>query len=319
MTITKDKMVHMYRKMLEIRTFEEEVYRLFLQGEILGTLHQYQGQEAVAVGVCTALNPGDFIFSTHRPHGHSIAKGMSMRAIMAELYAKKTGCCKGKGGSMHIGSLSEGVLPANAIVGANIPIASGAGLAFKCKKSRQVAVSFFGDGASNEGAFHEGINFAAVQKLPVVFICENNLYGCQTSTQRVLAIENIADRAAAYGIEGVVVDGNDVITVYNRTTAAVDRARGGDGPTLIECKTYRHCGHSRSDPARYRPKGELEQWQLRDPLVLMRKQLLNKGILNHDDLEQLKEEIAAEVQDAIEFARGEPSPSPEEVHVDVYR
>lgn len=318
--MTEDKMRHMYRKMLEIRTFEEEIHYLFLQGELSGTIHQYQGQEAVAVGVCAALSSDDFILSTHRSHGHSIAKGMSMREIMAELYAKRTGCCKGKGGSMHIGNISKGVLPANAIVGANIPIASGVALALKCKQNRQVAVSFFGDGASNEGAFHEGINFAAVQKLPVIFVCENNLYGCQTSVRRVLAIDNVADRAAAYGIKGIVADGNDMIAVYECAAAAVEHARSGKGPTLIEYKTYRHCGHSRSDPANYRPEEELKKWQQHhDPLILMQKRLLDQKILDRKALEQLKKEVTAELQDAIEFARGEPSPSQEEVFDDVYR
>ena len=250
--------IEMYRKMLEIRHFEDKIYYLFLQGVMPGTIHLYQGQEAVAVGVCSNLRKEDVITSTHRPHGHALAKGVSMKAMMAELFAKSTGCCKGKGGSMHMGDIEVGVIPAIAIVGGGIPVATGAALAFKMKKTDQVVACFFGDGASNEGAFHEAINMGAIWNLPIVYVCENNLYGASTHVSKVMKIGDIAERARAYGIPGKIADGNDVIEVYTTVREAIARARNGDGPTLIECKTYRRGGHSRSDGCHYRDKSEEE-------------------------------------------------------------
>ena len=222
----------LYRAMLLIRRFEERVYFLFMDGEIPGTLHQYQGQEAVAVGVCDALERTDWITSTHRPHGHALAKGVSARAAMAELYGKETGCCRGRGGSMHLGDPDVGMLPAIAIVAGGNTVVTGLGLAFKLRRSGQVAACFFGEGATNEGAFHEGLNFAAVQRLPVVFVCENNMYGASTPFTRVSLVEDVADRAAAYGVPGRIVDGMDVLAVREATVDAVAAARAGDGPTL---------------------------------------------------------------------------------------
>jgi len=244
LTLPKTKLIEIYRKMLEIRHFEEKVFDLYGQNLVLGTIHLYAGQEAVAVGVCANLRKDDYVTSTHRGHGHCIAKGARLDKTMAEILGKKTGYCKGKGGSMHIADFSIGMLGATAVVGAGIPIAAGAGLSIKLRGTDQVVACFFGDGASNQGTFHEGINIASVWKLPVIFVCENNLYAMGTRQSIVMAIENIADRAVAYGIPGVVVDGNNVLAVHEATQKAVERARKGEGPTLIECKTYRLKGHS---------------------------------------------------------------------------
>ncbi|MDH5532610.1 MAG: thiamine pyrophosphate-dependent dehydrogenase E1 component subunit alpha, partial [Candidatus Bathyarchaeota archaeon] len=236
-------MIEVYRKMLEIRRFEEKVYDLYGENLVPGTIHLYAGQEAVAAGVCANLRSDDYITSTHRGHGHCIAKGAQLKRVMAEILGKKTGYCSGKGGSMHIADFSIGMLGATAVVGAGLPIAAGAGLSIRLRKTDQVVACFFGEGASNQGTFHEGINMAAIWKLPVLFVCENNLYAMGTRQSIVMAIENVADRATAYGIPGVVVDGNDVMAVYEAAREAVERARSGKGPTLMECKTYRHKGH----------------------------------------------------------------------------
>ena len=273
-TISKEKLLEMFEAMFLIRHFEDRIYYLFLQGIMPGTIHLYQGEEAIAVGVCSNLRKDDVITSTHRPHGHAIAKGVSITTLMAELFGKTTGCCRGRGGSMHVGDLEVGALPAIAIVGGNIPIAVGVALAFKFQKSDRVSACFFGDGASNEGTFHEAINMAAIWDLPVIFICENNFYGASTHVSKVMKIANIADRAMAYGIPGKIVDGNDAIAVYQAVRKAVERARSGQGPTLIECKTYRHGGHSRSDAGHYRPKNEKEEWLKKDPIVRLEKKLI---------------------------------------------
>src|SRR5687768_9054669 len=257
-TLTKSRLpaaeecLALYRSMLLIRRFEERCNALFLRGRIPSTLHLYIGQEAVAIGVCAALRPDDYLTSTHRPHGHALAKGVSPGGIMAELFAKATGCCKGKGGSMHVGDMAVGMPPAIAIVGGGQPIAAGMALSAKMRRSGQVVASFFGDGGANEGAVHEAMNMAAVWRLPVLFVCENNLYGASTPIGQVAAVKDLADRASAYGFPGVVVDGNDVLAVREAMSKAVERARSGGGPTLLECKTYRTCGHSRSDACGYR-------------------------------------------------------------------
>ena len=253
-----DQLVKLYRRMLLIRRYEDHLYRLFLQGLVPGTLHQCQGQEAVAVGVCAALRVDDVIFSTHRPVGHLLAKGASIAAITAEIWGKATGCAGGKGGQMHLVDVAVGAMPSNAIVGANIPIATGAAIGFRLRGLDRVAVSFFGDGAANIGTFHEGINLAAVRKAPVVFVCENNLYAASTHMSLTTGITDIADRAKGYGIPGAVVDGMDVIAVYRSAAEAVRRARAGEGPTLLEYKTYRYPGHSRGDPGNYRNRQEME-------------------------------------------------------------
>jgi len=316
--LEKEKLLLLYKQMLSIRLFEDRIYHFFLQGIIPSTLHQYQGQEAIAVGVCTALNKDDFITSTHRPHGHAIAKGVPMKKITAELFGKVTGCCRAKGGSMHIGDYSIGMLPAIAIVGSGIPIATGVALAFKLKKTKQVVVSFFGDGASNQGSFHESLNMAAVYNLPVVYVCENNLYGASTHISKVMKLENIADRASAYGIPGIVADGMDVLEIYRVTNEAVERAREGGGPTLIECKTYRYSGHSRSDPAKYRPKEEVDFWKAKDPILQFRRKMFEMNILTQEEDEKIKSEVEKEVEVAINFAIESPLPSPETALEDVY-
>jgi pyruvate dehydrogenase E1 component alpha subunit len=304
--------------MLEIREFEERIRFLFLEGKMPGTVHQYIGMEACAVGVCSALEKDDVIASTHRPHGHALARGISMEAIMGELYGRTTGCCRGKGGSMHIGDLSKGMVPAIAIVGANIPIATGMGLAFKLKKEPRVAVSFFGDGASNEGAFHEGLNMAAVYRVPAVFVCENNQYGASTSINRVLKLDNIADRAAAYGMQGDIANGMDVLDVYEHAKAALDRARKGDGPTLLELKTFRLCGHSRRDPNNYMSAEEKEYWQKKDPLPYFEKILMKRKVLTKDKVEKMKKDVEQRVEKAIEAGQHGSQPDAEEVYSGFY-
>lgn len=311
-SMTKSQLVELCRQMYIIRAFEEKIYYLFLSGSIVGTVHQYQGQEAVAVGVCAHLTEDDVITSTHRPHGHALAKGVSPRAAMAELFGKRTGCCHGKGGSMHLGDLAVGMIPAIAIVGGGIPVATGVGLSFKMMKEPRVAVCFFGDGASNEGAFHEGLNFAAVQTLPIVFVCENNLYGASTPYYKVSLVRDVADRAAAYGMPAEVVDGMEIADVYEAAGRAIERARSGRGPTLLECKTYRFVGHSRSDPAKYRPDEEEARWRERDPLIVYARFLVDQGSASEEDLARLREEVQAEIEDAVNFAQMSPDPRPEE-------
>jgi TPP-dependent pyruvate/acetoin dehydrogenase alpha subunit len=303
-------LLDMYRTMLTIRRFEERCNYLFMQGRIPSTLHLYIGQEAVATGVCAHLSTEDYVLSTHRPHGHAIAKGVAPRAIMAELFAKSTGCCQAKGGSMHVGDMEVGMVPAIAIVGANIPIAAGMGLAAKRLGTDRVAVSFFGDGAANEGAFHEGMNMAAIWDLPVVYVCENNLYAASTPVSVAFKIEDIADRAAAYGIPGVVVDGNDVVAVYEAAGVAIARARRGEGPTIIECKTYRLCGHSRSDPRTYRSKEEETEWEAIDPIPRQGAQLKEAGLATDESLTAIEGEVESLVDEAVAFAEESPSPQP---------
>ncbi len=316
--IGKDKAIGMLQRMIEIREFEERIRLLFLEGKMPGTIHQYIGQEACAVGVCWALEKDDVMASTHRPHGHAIARGIPMDAIMAELYGKTTGCCKGKGGSMHIGDLSKGMLPAIAIVGGNIPIVGGMALAFKLRNEPRVAVSFFGDGASNEGAFHESLNMAQIYKVPAVFVCENNLYGASTSIKLTAKVENIADRACAYGMRSDIGDGMDVLDVYRRTKNAAEFARSSKGPTLLELKTFRFCGHSRRDPNNYMTKEEREYWKLRDPIILFENLLLTEGILDDKEILNLRKEVDTIIDKAVEFGQTGPNPEPEDTYKDLY-
>jgi len=318
LNLPTEKLTNMYGKMLEIRFFEEKVFDLYAQNIVPGTIHLYLGEEAVAVGVCSLLRKNDYITSTHRGHGHCIAKGAELKRTMAEILGKKTGYCKGKGGSMHIADFSIGMLGATAVVGAGLPIAVGAGLSAKLRKTDQVVACFFGEGASNQGTFHESINMASTWKLPVIFVCENNLYAMGTRQSTVMAIENVADRAVAYGIPGVVVDGNDVLAVYEATQKAVERARNDEGPTLIECKTYRHKGHSRVDPAKYRPKEEVEEWLTKDPIKRFKEKLLQTNTLTEAEIEQIEKEVSAEIEEAVKFAMESPYPAPEEALEDVY-
>ncbi len=314
---THEQLLKMYQLMVTIRRFENRLYQLFLQGLVPGTLHQYQGQEAVAVGVCTALQPDDIIFSTHRPVGHGIAKGMTLKSIAAEIMGNADGCAGGKGGQMHLTDISVGMMPSNAIVGANIPIATGAALGFKLRGEERVSISFFGDGAANIGAFHEGINLAAVKNAPVIFICENNQYAASTHISLTMKIENIADRAESYGIPGKIVDGMDVIAVREITQQAVERARLGKGPTLIEAKTYRFMGHSRGDPGKYRGEVELSDWQSRDPIPLFRTYLVDHGV-DRLTLDSLEESIDEGIDEAVKYALAAPHPDPSETYSHVY-
>jgi pyruvate dehydrogenase E1 component alpha subunit len=316
--LEKARLLETYRKMLEIRCFEEKVYDLYGRNLVPGTIHLYAGQEAVAVGVCANLGRDDYITSTHRGHGHCIAKGARIDKIMAEILGKKTGYCKGKGGSMHIADFNVGMLGATAVVGAGIPIAAGAGLSIKLRRTTQVVACFFGEGASNQGTFHEGINIASTWALPVLFVCENNLYAMGTRQSRVMNIANVADRAAAYGIPGKAVDGNDVLAVYEVAREAVGRARRGEGPTLIECKTYRQKGHSRFDPATYRPEDEVKRWLEKDPIQRLKTRLLKDNVLTEQKAKEIEDEVATEVEKAVEFAEESPYPEPEEALEDVY-
>jgi len=317
-SLTREKLVEMYEKLVEIRFFEDKVFELYGQNLVPGTIHLYAGEEAVAVGACSALGRTDYITSTHRGHGHCIAKGADLKRTMAEILGKKTGYCKGKGGSMHIADFSIGMLGATAVVGAGLPIAVGAGLSAKLRKTDQVVVCFFGEGASNQGTFHESLNMASAWKLPVVFVCENNLYAMGTRQSRIMNVEDVAKRAVAYGISGKSVDGNDVIAVYEATRDAVEFARKGEGPTLIECKTYRRRGHSRVDPARYRPKEEVAEWLRRDPIKRFEDYLLQNDVLTEEELQSVKAQVADRIDDAVKFALESPYPAPEEALEDVY-
>ncbi len=301
-----------------IRRYEEHLYRLFLQGLGPGTLHQCQGQEAVAVGVCTTLRADDLIYSTHRPVGHLIAKGASLGAMTAEIWGKATGCVGGKGGQMHLADFSVGAMVSNAIVGANIPIAAGSALAFRMLGLDRVAVSFFGDGASNIGAFHEGLNLAAVKRAPAIFVCENNLYAASTHISQAMNIRDIADRAAAYGMPGAVVDGMDVEAVHAVAAKAVARARRGDGPTLIECKTYRFRGHSRGDPGGYRRAEEHQAWLERDPIERTRTKLIERFGAEPARLAAIEQRAQERVEAAVAFALASPEPEPSDALTNVF-
>jgi len=318
MTVAKEKLLDMYRTMVRIRRFEERVSEEFAAGNIPGSVHVYIGEEAVATGAIAHLRTDDYIMSTHRGHGHLIAKGGKMDLMMAELFAKKTGYCLGKGGSMHIADLDIGMLGAAGIVGSGIPIATGAGLSARMRGTDQVAICFFGDGASNIGRFHEGINLASVWKLPVIYVCENNLWAVSVPTSTSLAIQDVADRGVAYGIPGVVVDGQDVMAVYEAVGEAVTRARKGTGPTLIEAKTYRYRGHFEGDAGTYRPQEEIEKWMARDPVNIFQDQLIKMNVLTGKQAEEIDKEALEEVAKAVQFAKDSPFPKPEETLDNVY-
>jgi pyruvate dehydrogenase E1 component alpha subunit len=310
----------MLRLMQTIRRFEERASADYHAGKIYGVVHCYIGEEAVAVGVCAALNKDDQIISTHRGHGHCIAKGADLNRMMAELYGRETGYCKGKGGSMHIADFGIGMLGANGIVAGGISIITGAGLAAQLEGKGRVAVSFFGDGASNAGPFHESINIAAAWKLPVIYVCENNLYAAQTSAASTHAMRDVAGRAAGYGIPGVVVDGNDVLAVYEAAREAVARARAGEGPTLLECKTYRWRAHTeRKGQPDYRPKEEIEAWKKEDPIARLIKHLkAQQGQLSEEEWQQMDKEILAAIEKSVAFAEASPFPAPEKALEDVF-
>lgn len=320
MNPSQKQMIEMYKTMVTIRLFEGRLPELYATG-FTGLTHLYIGQEAVAAGVCANLRKEDYITSTHRGHGHVIAKGGELKYMMAELFGKKTGYCKGKGGSMHIANINIGILGANGIVGGGIPIAVGAALSCKMRKTDQVTACFFGDDASNTGAFHEGLNLASIHHLPVVFICENNLYGISVPQKQHQAIKDISIRAKAYNMPGITVDGNDVLAVYEASGKAVERARAGEGPTLIECKTYRWRGHHEGDPnrgSRYRPAKEVEEWMKKCPIRRFEERLIKKKILTKEKVKTIREEIEKEIDKAIAFARESPYPNPQDLYEDVY-
>ena len=316
--LPRELLVRMYRTMLEIRCFEDRVFDLFAEGKVAGSTHLAQGQEATSVGACSALRPDDLMVCTYRGHAACLAKGMGLREAMAEILGRATGCCAGKGGSMHLTDVEVGAMGSFAIVGAGIPVACGLAWAARYRGTGQVVACFFGDGAANIGAFHEGLNLASVWKLPVVFICENNLYGEYTPIADTTPVADLATRAAAYAMPGEVVDGNDAEVVHSAVTAAAGRARAGEGPTLLEAKTYRQKGHSRSDPAKYRPPGELEAWLARDPIVVLRQRLVSLGALSEERAEAVAAEARESVADAEAAALADPFPDAAALRRQVY-
>jgi len=305
-------------KMYLIRKFEEAAEDCYMRGLIHGTMHLSIGQEASAVGSCMALSVDDKITSTHRGHGHCIAKGADLRRMFAEFFGRETGYCRGRGGSMHIADVAGGNLGANGIVGGGLPIAVGAAFAAKHLKTGTVAVCFFGDGANNQGAFHESLNMAAIWRLPVIFVCENNRYGMSTSTERSTAVRSVAERAAGYAMPGIAVDGNDFSAVAEAVETAVGRARGGQGPSLVELRTYRWRGHSKSDRNRYRSKDEIESWMAKDPIRRMASLLLDHGALTADEIAAIERSAAQQIADAMALAQSDPAPRPSELLRDVY-
>jgi TPP-dependent pyruvate/acetoin dehydrogenase alpha subunit len=307
----------MYRRMCLIRSFEEHARDLYMQGRVRGATHMYIGEEAVAVGACAALRRDDYITSTHRGHGHCLAKGGQPAAMMAELLGKATGYCHGKGGSMHIADLEAGILGANGIVGGGVSIATGAAYACKYRGSGQVVCCFFGDGALNQGIFHESANMAGLWKLPVVYLCEENKYAEFSPNASFFPVRDLTVRAAPYGFPGVAVDGNDALAVYQTVRAAVERARSGDGPTLIVADTYRIEGHTIGDPLTLRPKDETETWRKRDPILRLRQTLKTQGALDDDAAEKIAAEAGQEIDAAVEFAFNSPDPDIAELWKDV--
>ncbi len=316
--LTPDQLRALLETMYRIRAFEEKVDELFMRGEVHGTTHLSIGEEATAAGALVALRPDDYITSTHRGHGHCIAKGADLNLMVAELLGKETGYCRGRGGSMHIADVKTGNLGANGVVGGGIPIATGVGLSMLMQDSDRVCLCFFGDGASNEGTFHESLNLAATWDLPVIYLCENNQYGMSMSTQRSMRNETIAQRSEAYGIPGERVDGNDVFAVYNAVYKAVERARAGEGPTLIDSLTYRYKGHSKSDQNKYRTRDEIREWQGRDPIKRLSAHLLNEQIMSEQDAKQAMAAAYQAVEDAYQFALNSPDPDPEMLLEGVY-
>lgn len=306
------------RKMHLIRSFEEKAEELYALGKIHGTMHLYIGEEAVATGACLALRPDDYVLSTHRGHGHCLAKGADVNRMMAEFMGKATGYCRGRGGSMHIADVDGGNLGANGVVGGGLPMSTGVGLGLKLRHPGRVCVTFFGDGAANEGAFHEAMNLSAIWKLPVVYICENNQYALSMPFQKGFAIERISERAASYGMPGVTVDGNDLVLVYKAVADAVTRARAGEGPTLIEAITYRWRGHSKSDRQRYRTKAEVKEWQARDPIARLRDRLVAAHLYTSEALQQLAQQAQQAIEEAVAFAEAAPDPDPDTVMDGVY-
>ncbi|SKA87267.1 pyruvate dehydrogenase E1 component alpha subunit [Paucidesulfovibrio gracilis DSM 16080] len=318
MSPDKKQMVSMYETMNRIRLFETKLQEFFAAGQIPGFVHLYLGEEAVATGACAGLTNNDKITSTHRGHGHLLAKGGDLKLMMAEIFGRKDGYCKGKGGSMHIADFDLGILGANGIVGGGGPLALGAALANKYEKTDDVVICFFGDGASNQGTTQESLNMASAWKLPLVFVNENNGYGISCPQCKSMAVTDIADRAAAYDMPGVVVDGNDVLAVHEAVSEAVKRARNGEGPSLVECKTYRWRGHFEGDACTYRCDEELKEWMAKDPIPRFEEKLVESGVLKKKDLKEIKARIEKEVEEAVAFAEQSPLPDPSVLMDDVY-
>jgi TPP-dependent pyruvate/acetoin dehydrogenase alpha subunit len=314
----RDFLLSLFERMVLIREFEERVKLLFLEGAMPGTIHQCQGQEATAVGVCSALNADDWITSTFRGHGHALAKGLTPQELLDELFGASTGCCKGKGGSMHVGNLEKGMVPGIAIVAGGIPLAAGMALAFKMQKNARVVACFFGDGAVAEGAFHEGINMAAMWNLPSIFVCENNLYGASTHISKVMRNTRVSDRAAVYGFRGETVDGNDVLAVYDATRQAAAECRAGNGPVLLELLTYRRTGHSRRDPCQYQPQDERETWFSHDPIDRFAARLTQRADVTSANLDEIRARVGMQIGHAVQIARRAPAPPVEDVLTDVF-
>ncbi len=316
--LTKEKLLDIFSKMCQIRYFEETVDDLFARGQVHGTMHLSIGQEASAVGSIATLRPDDYILSTHRGHGHCIAKGADLNLMMAEFLGKATGYCRGRGGSMHIANVEGGNLGANGVVGGGIPLATGVGLSIKMRHTDQVVLGFFGDGATNQGCFHESLNLASIWGLPVVYVCENNQYGISLSVKRSTNIEHLSQRAAAYGMPGLTVDGNDVLAVYEAVDEAVASVRSGEGPTLVECVTYRWKGHSKSDQNLYRTQEEIEAWKKKCPIKRFRRYLLAEKIATKEELDQLDREALEAIEAAVRFAQESPEPSLDTIYEGVY-
>ena len=322
MEITNAVQKLMLERMWTIRNFEEKVMEVHEAGEFVGAAHPYIGEEAVAVGVCLALKDTDYIAGNHRSHGHPLAKGGSIKKAMAELYGRVDGYCKGKGGSMHLADFSVGILGESGIVASSVPVATGAGLASKISKNNFVSVVFFGDGASNQGACHESMNLASIWKLPVIFVCENNQFAITTSYQNSVAVENVSDRAQAYNMPGILVDGQNVEAMYEATTEAVKRARNGEGPTLIEGLTYRFEEHSlglgRVRRGEYRTSEEISKWRERDPIGIHSQKLIDRGVLSEEEINKIESDSKKEIEEAVEFARNSKFPEPEELFEDMW-
>jgi pyruvate dehydrogenase E1 component alpha subunit len=315
----KQDALWIYQKMNEIRQFEDKVHDIFAKGEIPGFVHLYAGEEAVATGFCAHLTDSDYITSTHRGHGHCIAKGCDLDGMMAEIYGKETGLCKGKGGSMHIADIDKGMLGANGMVGGGIPLAVGAGLRNKYLKTDSVVVCFFGDGAANEGTFHEGLNLASIWKLPVIFVCENNMFAEATPQTYSSGSKTIAERSAAYNMPGIRVDGKDVLEVYKEAEKAIERARRGEGPTLIECVTYRNYGHFEGDEQKYKAKdGAEKELADIDCISLFRKQAIELNLISEIEADEIEKVSEEKIIEAIKFAENSPEPRPESLYEDVY-
>jgi len=321
-TMSRERLREMLRRMLRIRLFEERAYSLLMKSQLPGFLHNSIGQEAEIVGACMALRDDDYLTGNHRSHGHPIGKGVSLAPLMAELYGKQTGVCRGKGGSMHLAAFAVGSLGESGIVGSLMPVAVGAGLSARLRGTDQVCLCFFGDGAANCGPFHESLNLAAIWKLPVVFLCENNGYAIHSAQAQMMAVQHVAQRAKAYDIPGTIVDGQDVFAVHDSVSVAVARARAGEGPTLVEAKTYRYCEHSEflgmGDPPPYRSAAEIASWRARDPIQIASVRLDTIGAMSAQELEAIRSEVEVEVDAAVTFAEQSPVPEPQALFEDVF-